>query len=65
MERRLPRTKGISEYPTAVSSKSMSQRYVELYGPSSPARGWARPTTTVFYSKLVYTVASIDTQIHE
>ena len=27
-----------------------------------PARGWAKPTTRVFYSKLVYTVASIDTQ---
>ena len=31
-------------------------------GPSSPAEGWANLTTRVFYSKLLYTVASIDTR---
>ena len=37
-----------------------------MQGPSSQARGWAKPTTRVFYSKLIYppgrAVASIDTQ---
>ena len=33
----------------------------KVAAPSSPAEGWANLTTRVFYSKLVYTVASIDT----